>query len=89
MREGDTSFVASPELLEEPTTALPHYHFHVQRVRNTQFAGPSEGDLNYASLYGRTCLVITSVGDGVMNVDVYFPSGAVSDLGVIEERDAR
>lgn len=89
IREGDTSFVASRELLEESTTALAHYHFHAQRVRNTQFAGPSTGDLNYASLYGRTCLVVTSVAEGVMNVDAYFPSGAVIDLGVINQADAR
>lgn len=89
IREGDMSFVASRELLEESATALAHYHLHVQRVRNTQFAGPSDGDLNYAALYGRTCLVLTSVAEGVMNVDAYFPSGAVIDLGVIREADAR
>ncbi|MEL6796707.1 MAG: hypothetical protein AAFO89_07765, partial [Planctomycetota bacterium] len=50
---------------------------------------PREGDLNYAALYGRTCVVLTSIDDGVMNVDVYFPSGAVIDLGVINESDAR
>ncbi|MEL7482835.1 MAG: hypothetical protein AAFN41_00635 [Planctomycetota bacterium] len=89
IREGDTSFVASRELLEESATALAHYHFHAQRVRNTQFAGPSQGDLNYAALYGRTCVVLTSVDEGVMNVDVYFPNGAVIDLGTINERDGR
>ncbi len=89
IREGDTAFVASRELIEESATALAHYHFHAQRVRNTQFAGPSEGDLNYAALYGRTCLVLTLVAEGVMNVDAYLPSGAVIDLGVINRADAR
>lgn len=89
IREGDMSFVASRELLDESATSLAHYHLHAQRTRNTQFAGPSEGDLNYAALYGRTCVVLTSIDDGVMNVDVYFPSGAVIDLGVINESDAR
>ncbi len=89
IREGDTAFVASRELLDESATSLAHYHFHAQRVRNAQFAGPSQGDLNYAALYGRTCLVLTPVAEGVMNVDVYFPNGAVVDLGVIKQSDAR
>jgi hypothetical protein len=88
-RAGDTSFVASRELLEDSATSLAHYHFHAQRTRNTQFAGPSEGDLLYASRYGRTCVVFTTVAEGVMNADVYFPSGAVVDLGVIKRSDAR
>lgn len=88
-RVGDTSFVASRELLEDSATSLAHYHFHAQRTRNTQFAGPSEGDLLYASRYGRTCVVFTAVAEGVMNADVYFPSGAVVDLGVIKRSDAR
>ncbi|MEL6498153.1 MAG: hypothetical protein AAGJ54_03065 [Planctomycetota bacterium] len=89
IREGDLSFVASRELLEESATSLAHYHLHAQRERNTQYAGPSEGDLNYAALYGRTCLVLTSIADGVMNVDAYFPSGVVIDLGEVRQADAR
>lgn len=87
-RVGDTAFVASRELLDDSATALAHYHFHAQRVRNAQFAGPSDGDLEYASRYGRTCIVLTPVAEGVMNVDVYLPSGVVIDLGVIRESDA-
>lgn len=82
-RVNDTSFVASREMIEGEPRALAHYHFHAQTVRNRRFAGPSDGDLRYAALYGRTCVVLTTVEEGVMNADVYLPSGVILDLGEI------
>lgn len=89
IREGDTSFVASRELIDESATSLAHYHLHAQRVRNSQYAGPSDGDLNYASLYGRTCIVFTTVSEDEMNADAFFPSGAVIDLGTLRRSEGR
>lgn len=84
MRESDTSFVASPEMFREGTRALAHYHFHVQKVKNGQYAGPSYGDMRYAQTYGRACLVFTSLDEDVMGVDLYQPDGVIIDLGMIQ-----
>ena len=86
-REGDQSFVASREMIEDTPRALAHYHFHVQRERNKQYAGPSDADLRYAALYGRTCLVFTSIDADILNADLYLPNGAILDLGEVR-RDA-
>lgn len=83
MRENDTSFVASPEMLIEGGRAVAHYHFHVQRVGNGQYAGPSDGDMLYAARYGRDCLVFTSIDKDTLAVDLYQPDGVVLDLGDI------
>lgn len=83
MRENDTSFVASPEMLMESTTALAHYHFHVQSAKNGRYAGPSDGDMAYAARYGRACLVFTSLDETTLGVDLYQPDGVVLDLGEI------
>lgn len=84
-RMGDTRFVASGDLLNESTVSLFHYHFHAQKLRNEEFAGPGAGDLEYARRFGRACLVFTSISDDVMNVDFYQPSGARIDLGEIHK----
>lgn len=83
-RRGDTQFVASEDMIAQGDHALAHYHFHVQRERNEEYAGPSEGDLAYAARYGRACLVFTSVRPGVLAVDYYQPGGVVIDLGELE-----
>jgi hypothetical protein len=85
-RRGDLEFVASSDMIEQGDRCLAHYHFHVQQVRNSEFAGPSRADLTYAERMGRNCLVLTSVGDGLMNVDYYQPGGATIDLGDIRRR---
>lgn len=81
-RVGDNRFVASKEMLGDSTTALAHYHLHVQSVRNARYAGPSRGDLEYAARYGRACLVLTSIAPNLLNADAYTPGGAVVDLGI-------
>jgi len=80
-RQGDQRFIASDDMVKASDRALAHYHFHAQRVRNSEYAGPSPGDLAYAARSGRACLVLTSIGDGVLGVDYYQPDGVVVDLG--------
>jgi hypothetical protein len=84
-RRGDKQFVASTDMIQQGATALAHFHFHVQEPRNASFAGPSPDDLNYAARYGRSCLVITSVAVGAMDIDYYQPDGVVIDLGAIRQ----
>ncbi len=85
-RRGDHEFVASTDMILQSDDALAHYHFHVQEPRNSEYAGPSANDLAYSARYGRSCLVLTSVASGVMDVDFYQPDGAVIDLGEIVRR---
>ncbi|MBX3408543.1 MAG: hypothetical protein KF859_01485 [Phycisphaeraceae bacterium] len=82
-RQGDDKFIASDDMIAAGDTALAHYHFHVQRVSNRSFAGPSPADLDYADRSGRSCIVLTSVGEGVLNLDYYQDGGVVVDLGEI------
>jgi len=86
-RQGDRRFVASEELLAGGAAALAHFHFHVQRPDNIDYAGPSAADLAYAQDQGRACVVFTSVREGVLNADYYQPGygagGVVIDLGEV------
>ena len=82
-RTGDRRFVASPELLERGAASLFHYHFHANRIRNADYAGPSEADLLYARDFGRACLVLTLIDERTLGVDYYQPGGARIDLGTI------
>ncbi|MEI7657860.1 MAG: hypothetical protein WCK33_07320 [Phycisphaerae bacterium] len=82
-RRGDTQFVASDEMLAASDHAIAHYHFHVQKERNAEYAGPSDGDFDYATRHGRGCLVFTSVGEGVLAVDYYHPGDLCIDLGTL------
>lgn len=82
-RMGDERFVASDDMIAASDCAIAHYHFHVQRIRNHEYAGPSGGDIEYAARYGRSCLVLTSVEEGVLGVDYYQPNGVVVDLGEV------
>jgi hypothetical protein len=84
-RLGDDQFVASTDMIAQSDHALAHYHFHVQTVRNSEYAGPSPNDLAYAARHGRNCLVFTSVRPGVLNADYYQPDSIVIDLGEIRE----
>lgn len=83
-RQSDTSFVASDDLIRSSDRALAQYHFHVQKVRNSEFAGPSPEDRAFASKFGRNCLVLTSVNTEELNVDYYHAGDVVLDLGTIQ-----
>jgi len=86
-RINDTRFVASDELLTAGATGLAVYHFHAQKFANSQYAGPSEGDVDYARDSGRLCVVFTPVARGVFDVDAYFGEGVRCDLGTIGPGD--
>jgi len=83
-RFGDDRFVASREMIEASDGALFHYHFHVMRQRNADYAGPSHDDFEYARLQGRSCLVLTFITENRLNVDYYQPGGVRVDLGTID-----
>lgn len=85
-RPNDTEFVAPEEMILSSDRALAHFHFHVHRARNSEVAGPSAGDLEYAARCGRNCLVFTSLGTEELDVDYYQPNGVVIDLGTIEQK---
>lgn len=82
-RMGDRRFIASEELIDAGRLALAQYHFHVQTWRNSDFAGPSVEDLQFAARHGRTSLVLSGIAEGELNVDLYQPDGVVLDLGNI------
>lgn len=82
-RFNDTRFVASDDLLTSGATGLLVYHFHAQKVSNAEYAGPSEGDIDYARDSGRLCVVFTPVRKGVFDVDAYFGDRVRCDLGAI------
>jgi len=84
IRHHDNKFIASQAMLDEAYTALFHFHLHVQNVRNTDYAGPGFGDVNYADNVRANCVVFTSVGENRLNVDYYRHGRVIVDLGVVE-----
>lgn len=91
-RINDRTFVAPEDMFTAEGAggrSLAHYHFHVQIARNTDYAGPGHGDMEYAATHGRACLVFTSVSDSKLNVDYYQrparpgAPGAQIDLGEV------
>jgi hypothetical protein len=88
-RVNDRTFVASAEMFTQSARGLAHYHFHVQSPRNGEYAGPGRGDADYAQLHGRACLVLTSVREGVMNVDYYHRDQVDGGLVVIDLGEIR
>lgn len=82
-RKDDRTFMAPEEMFSDSARSLAHYHFHVQTANNRDYAGPGRGDMEYAANHGRNCIVLTTVSQGVMNVDYYQRNGAVIDLGEI------
>tara|TARA_R110000782_G_scaffold20398_3_gene55085 strand:+ start:11689 stop:13194 length:1506 start_codon:yes stop_codon:yes gene_type:complete len=82
-RLSDDMFVASGDMIRFSDLGLAHYHMQVQKARMGRQAGPSDGDMLYAAASGRTCLVFTSVASDGVNADLYTPSGAVIDLGIV------
>ncbi|MHC4975855.1 MAG: hypothetical protein ACYTF7_04525 [Planctomycetota bacterium] len=83
-RRGDATYIAPPEMMVASTEALAMYHFHANALQNSDRAGPSEADLAFARESGRVCVVLTSARRGRLDIDVYFPDGAMIDLGVVE-----
>ncbi|MCL4742867.1 MAG: hypothetical protein KJZ54_11780 [Phycisphaerales bacterium] len=82
-RRHDREFVASQDMIDASDRALAHYHFHAQKARNREFAGPSVPDLVTAARLGRTSLVFTSIDSDLLNADLYQPDGVLIDLGEV------
>lgn len=89
LRRHDQEFIASQAMLDAAYTAQFHFHLHVQRPRNDQYAGPGFGDFNYADNTRANCLVFTSVGEDVLNMDFYRHSRVVVDLGEVHRAAGR
>ena len=81
VRHHDRRFNASQQMFDAAYTALFHFHFHAQKLRNGDHAGPGLGDKKYAELTRANCLVFTFVNKNKMNVDFYRHSNVVIDLG--------
>ncbi|USO00268.1 MAG: hypothetical protein H6810_06305 [Phycisphaeraceae bacterium] len=82
-RVSDERFITSEDMVAYSTRGIAHYHMHVQKPKNYDYAGPSVGDSRNARLSGRNCLVFTSISDDRLDIDYYQPDGVVIDLGEI------
>jgi hypothetical protein len=83
IRYHDRRYSAPQDLFDAAYTALFHFHFHAQKLRNGDHAGPGMGDKAYAQNTRANCLVFTFVNDMTMNVDFYRHGDVVVDLGTI------
>lgn len=83
IRRHDERFIASPEMFKASYGAVFHFHYHAQRHRNRDYAGPGIGDMNYADNTRANCLVLTYVSKDALNVDFYRYGRVVIDLGLI------
>ncbi len=83
-RSHDQKYYAPGSMVEAGHRAPFHYHFHVQDLRNAEFAGPGGGDLEYADSMAINGLVFTSVREGRLNADFYTEGRIVVDLGTLE-----
>ena len=88
IRSHDRRFNASQQMFNAGYTALFHMHFHAQRHRNGDHAGPGLGDLNYAENTRTNNLVFTFVDKNTMNVDFYRHGKVIVDLGTIKRPSA-
>lgn len=86
IRRHDQEFIASQAMMDAGYTALFHFHFHAQRHRNSDHAGPGFGDLNYADNTRANCLVFTFINRDTMNVDFYRHGRVVVDLGEVQRK---
>jgi hypothetical protein len=85
-RIADNRFIASDEMIARGSRSLAFYHYHVQRASNAAYAGPGDGDLEFAASQGRACLVFTSIDRDTLNADYYHRGGVIVDLGTIPRR---
>ena len=83
IRNHDRRFDAPQKMFDAAYTSLFHFHFHAQKHRNGDHAGPGLGDKNYADNTRANCLVLTFVNSKTMNVDYYRHGHVVVDLGTI------
>jgi hypothetical protein len=86
IRQHANKFNAPQEMFDAGYTGLFHFHNHAQRYRNSQYASPGFGDLQYADNTRANCLVFTFINENTLNVDFYRHGGVVVDLGEIQRR---
>jgi hypothetical protein len=83
MRVHDLKFIPSQKMVEDLYTSLAHYHFHAQDFKNSSYAGPGLGDLDFADRMEATCVVFTFIDRDRLNVDYYQPGRVVIDIGTL------
>lgn len=81
IRRHDQAYIASTSCLEAVYSGLAHYHFHTQKHDNADWAGPGQGDLDFADAHHANAIVYTYIDRNTLNVDAYFPGGIAIDLG--------
>lgn len=86
LRAHDNAYYASPEHIAAMYHGLAHYHFHAQRHKAADVAGPGGGDLRFAERMRASCVVLTFLDRDTLNVDYYAAGGVVVDLGVIRRQ---
>ena len=84
---GDRRYVASEAAVQATYRGLAPYHFHSQEFENADYAGPGEGDLALVEEMQTMSLVLTSVDQNRLNLDVVLPGRRVIDLGCIDRPD--
>jgi len=82
-RVADNRYLASQALFDDGYTALFHFHNHAQTYRNSRYAGPHVGDMEYADETGANGLVFTFIDPTTINVDFYRHGAVIVDLGTI------
>ena len=83
IRRHDEAYISSTPCMQATYLGLAHVHFHVQRYDNAAWAGPGKGDLDFANSQHVNAIVLTYLDANTLNVDVYFPGGAIIDLGCV------
>jgi hypothetical protein len=84
MRRHDLIYYAPKELVLDAYTALAHFHYHAQKYKNRQYAGPGIGDMKRTARTQRfSALVLTFISHDELNVDYYQPEDVVIDMGTI------
>jgi len=84
IRNHDRRFDAPQTMFDAAYTSLFHFHFHAQKHRNGDHAGPGLGDKSYADNTRANCLVLTFVNSKTLNVDYYRHGHVVVDLGTMK-----
>jgi len=85
VRGNGRRYVPSPQMIEAMYTGLAHYHFHAHALDHARYAAPGGGDLALAERLDMNGLVLTSVGEGVLNADAYFAGRIAIDLGEVQD----
>lgn len=83
-RKHDLAYYATKQMILDAYTALAHYHFHAQKYRNVDYAGPGMGDQKRIGGIQRfNGLVLTFISENKLNVDYYCGRKVIVDLGSI------